>query len=81
VGNAAIIDTGDKTLVIDSLRPPGAPAEATRLTGRAVFLLVNTHWHSDLGQPGRHVPIIGTERTVGDGRRRPADLGDYGGTR
>jgi glyoxylase-like metal-dependent hydrolase (beta-lactamase superfamily II) len=85
VGNAAIIDTGDKTLVIDSFMTAQAAkelrAEATRLTGRAVFLLVNTHWHSDHtwgNQEFADVPIVGTERTVelmvADA---PADLGDY----
>lgn len=85
VGNAAIIDTGDKTLVIDSFMTAQAArelrAEAVRLTGRSVFLLANTHWHSDHtwgNQEFADLPIVGTARTVElMAADAPADLADY----
>ena len=85
VGNAAIIDLGDKTLVIDSFMTAQAArelrSEVVRLTGRSAFMLVNTHWHSDHtwgNQEFADIPIAATPRTVelmvADA---PADLGDY----
>lgn len=51
VGNAAIVDTGAKTIVVDSFMTTVGAAElrqvAEQLTGRSVFMLVNTHWHGD----------------------------------
>lgn len=51
VGNAAIIDTGDKTIVVDSFMTTVGAAElracAEALTGRTVSMLVNSHWHGD----------------------------------
>jgi cyclase len=51
VGNAAIIDTGDKTIVVDAFMTTVGAAELRRtaeeLTGRSVFMLVNSHWHGD----------------------------------
>lgn len=85
VGNAAIIDTGEQTIVIDTLITARAAAElrteAVRLTGRSAALVVNTHWHSDHtwgNQVFADTPIIGTARTlelmITDA---PADLGAY----
>jgi glyoxylase-like metal-dependent hydrolase (beta-lactamase superfamily II) len=71
VGNAAIIDTGDKTVVIDSFITAQAArelrGEVMRLTGRAALLLVNTHWHSDHtwgNQEFAEIPIVSTPRTL-----------------
>ncbi|MBM7662089.1 glyoxylase-like metal-dependent hydrolase (beta-lactamase superfamily II) [Bacillus mesophilus] len=51
VGNAAIIDLGDTTLVVDTFTTIKAAEDllkaATYLTGKAVSYVVNTHWHSD----------------------------------
>ncbi|MEO2074204.1 MAG: MBL fold metallo-hydrolase [Bacillus sp. (in: firmicutes)] len=51
VGNAAIIDLGDSTLVVDTFTTIQAAedlkAAATQLTGKTVAYVVNTHWHSD----------------------------------
>jgi glyoxylase-like metal-dependent hydrolase (beta-lactamase superfamily II) len=69
VSNAALIDLGDKTLVVDTFMTARAAdelaGESTRLTGRAPYLVVNSHWHSDhVG--GNNVfadaAIIGTAR-------------------
>ena len=71
VGNAAIIDTGEKTLVIDAFITAQAArelrGEVTRLTGRSACLLVNTHWHSDHTRGNQEfagIPIVSTARTV-----------------
>jgi cyclase len=52
VSNAAVIELGDKLLVVDSHLSPSAAREAARviaaLTGnKPVRYLVNTHWHPD----------------------------------
>ncbi|HWP45198.1 MAG TPA: MBL fold metallo-hydrolase [Blastocatellia bacterium] len=52
VSNAAVIELGDKVLVVDSHLTPSAAREAARLiaavTGnKSVRFLVNTHWHPD----------------------------------
>jgi cyclase len=51
VGNAAIIDLGDTTLVVDTFTTIQAAedlkAAAIQLTGKSVSYVVNTHWHSD----------------------------------
>ncbi len=52
VSNAAVIEIGDKALVVDSHLSPSAAREAARLiaavTGnKPVRYLVNTHWHPD----------------------------------
>lgn len=69
VSNAAIVDLGDKTLVVDTFMTVGAAreldAEARRLTGRPATFVMNTHWHSDHVRGNRvfaDTPIIGTER-------------------
>ncbi|CAM2843493.1 MBL fold metallo-hydrolase [Paenibacillus sediminis] len=51
VGNAAIIDLGDTTLVVDTFNTIQAAedlkAAAMYLTGNPVSYVINTHWHSD----------------------------------
>jgi cyclase len=52
VSNAAVVELGDKVLVVDSHLTPSAAREAARLiaaiTGnKPVRFLVNTHWHPD----------------------------------
>ncbi|MBT8200941.1 MAG: MBL fold metallo-hydrolase [Acidimicrobiia bacterium] len=69
VSNAAIIDTGAETIVVDTFMTRIAATElreeALRLTGRETTLVVNSHWHSDHvrgNQAFAHAPIIGTDR-------------------
>jgi cyclase len=51
VGNAAIVDLGEETLVVDThFSLPAARelrAAAEELTGRPVAWTLNTHWHND----------------------------------
>ncbi len=51
VGNAAIADLGEETLVVDThFSPPAARelrAAAEELTGRPAAWVLNTHWHND----------------------------------
>ncbi len=51
VGNAAAVDLGDETLVVDTHLAPGAAKElrhaAEELGGRPVSRVLNTHWHAD----------------------------------
>lgn len=51
LGNAAIIDLGDITLVVDTFSTIQAAedlkAAAEYLTGNPVSYVINTHWHSD----------------------------------
>lgn len=70
VGNAAIVDTGARTIVVDSFMTTVGGAElrlvAEQLTGRSVFMLVNTHWHGDHtfgNQVFADVSIVSTELT------------------
>jgi glyoxylase-like metal-dependent hydrolase (beta-lactamase superfamily II) len=70
VGNAAIVDTGARTIVVDSFMTTVGAAElrlvAEQLTGRSVFMLVNTHWHGDHtfgNQVFADVSIVATEQT------------------
>lgn len=85
VGNAAIIDVGDKTIVFDAFMTAQAAAELRdevgRVTGRGAFLLVNSHWHGDHtwgNQVFADTPIVSTARTmeliVADA---PTDLAAY----
>ncbi len=71
VSNAAIIDLGDKTVVVDTfmtlLAAEELQGEVLRLTGRAPFLVVNSHWHSDHtfgNQIFADAPIAGTRRML-----------------
>ena len=71
VSNAAIIDLGDKTVVVDTFMTRRAAeemaAEVLRLTGRAPYLVVNSHWHTDHvggNQAFADVPIVGTRRML-----------------
>lgn len=51
LGNAAIIDLGDSTLVVDTFLTIEAAedlqAAVIELTGKPVSYVINTHWHSD----------------------------------
>jgi cyclase len=51
VGNAAIVDLGEETLVVDThFSSPAARelrAAAEELTGRPAAWVLNTHWHND----------------------------------
>jgi cyclase len=85
VSNAAIIDTGDKTLVVDTFQTPQAAAElratAVDLTGRDAFLVVNSHWHDDHtygNQAFADTPIVSTRTTLElIVANAPADLAVY----
>jgi glyoxylase-like metal-dependent hydrolase (beta-lactamase superfamily II) len=70
VGNAAIVDAGDETIVFDTTLSfelaAGLRADAKRLTGRDPSVLVNSHWHGDhtLGnQSFAGLRIVSTTRT------------------
>lgn len=70
VGNAAIVDTGARTIVVDSFMTTVGAKElrlvAEQLTGRSVFMLVNTHWHGDHtfgNQVFADVSIVATRST------------------
>jgi glyoxylase-like metal-dependent hydrolase (beta-lactamase superfamily II) len=70
IGNAAIVDTGEETLVFDTTLSVRLAAQlredASRLTGRDPALLVNSHWHGDhtLGnQVFADLRILSTTRT------------------
>lgn len=71
IGNAGIVDLGDRTLVYDTFLAP-RPAEDLRsaaeaLTGRHVDTVIDSHWHSDhiWGNQvfGADTDIISTEAT------------------
>ena len=51
IGNAGIVDLGDRTVVYDTLFAPQAGvdlrAAAEALTGRPVDAVINSHWHND----------------------------------
>lgn len=71
VGNAAIVDTGERTIVVDSFMTTVGATElrhvAEQVTGRSVFMLVNTHWHGDHtfgNQVFADVSIVATESTA-----------------
>lgn len=70
VGNAAIIDLGGKTVVVDTFMTDVAAAElrsvAEELTGNPIHLAVNSHWHGDHtngNQVFADVPIVATDAT------------------
>jgi cyclase len=69
VSNAALVDLGGRTLVVDTFMTTRAAeellAESLRLTGRAPYLVVNSHWHSDHIAGNRvygDAGIVGTSR-------------------
>ncbi len=71
VGNAAIIDAGGKTIVVDTFMTDVAAIELRRtaeaLTGNRVYLAVNSHWHDDHtggNQVFGDVPIVSTTTTM-----------------
>jgi glyoxylase-like metal-dependent hydrolase (beta-lactamase superfamily II) len=51
IGNAGIVDLGDRTLVYDTLFTPQAGEDlrtaAEALTGRPVDAIIDSHWHND----------------------------------
>jgi cyclase len=57
VGNAAVVDLGTETVVVDTHLSPAAARElraaAEEVTGREPAWVLNTHWHADhvLGNP------------------------------
>jgi glyoxylase-like metal-dependent hydrolase (beta-lactamase superfamily II) len=71
IGNAGIIDLGDRTIVYDALFTPHAGedlrAVAEILTGRPVDAVIDSHWHNDhiWGNQafGAETDIISTEET------------------
>jgi cyclase len=70
IGNAAIVDLGAETLVVDTHVSPAAARElcaaAREVTGREPAWVVNTHWHADhvLGNSEfRGARIVSTRRT------------------
>lgn len=71
VSNAAIVDLGDTTLVVDTFMTVAAAtelaSEALRLTGRMPHVVINTHWHSDHVRGNRvfdGASVVGTQRMV-----------------
>lgn len=71
MSNAAIIDLGDRTLVVDTFQTLTAAEDlltaARSLTGRGAAIVVNSHWHSDHvggNQVFSGAEIIATPRTV-----------------
>jgi cyclase len=72
VGNAAIVDLGDETLVVDTHWSPAAARElraaAEERTGRSPAAVLNTHWHADHVLGNAEFPaatIVSTRRTRG----------------
>jgi cyclase len=71
IGNAGIIDLGDRTLVYDTFISPHAAEDlrtaAEALTGRPVDVVVDSHWHNDhiWGNQvfGAHTDIISSDET------------------
>jgi cyclase len=71
IGNAGIVDLGDRTLIYDTLFTPQAAEDlrtaAEALTGRPVDAVINSHWHNDhiWGNQafGPNTDVIATEET------------------
>jgi len=71
VGNSAVVDLGDRTLVVDTFETLEAAddllAVTEALTGRRAALVVNTHWHDDHTNGNQLLAgaeIVATPRTV-----------------
>jgi cyclase len=51
IGNAGIVDLGDRTLIYDTFIAPQAAADlctaAEALTGRPIDAVIDSHWHND----------------------------------
>jgi cyclase len=51
IGNAGIVDLGDRTLIYDTFLTPQAAKDlriaAEALTGRPIDAVLNSHWHND----------------------------------
>jgi glyoxylase-like metal-dependent hydrolase (beta-lactamase superfamily II) len=51
IGNAGIVDLGDRTLIYDTFMAPQAAADlrtaAEALTGRPIDAVIDSHWHND----------------------------------
>jgi len=71
IGNAGIVDLGDRTLIFDTFMAPQAAEDlriaAEALTGRPTDAVLNSHWHNDhiWGNQvfSAHTEIISTEET------------------
>jgi cyclase len=71
IGNAGIVDLGDRTLVYDTFMAPQAAEDlrgaAEALTGRPIDAVIDSHWHNDhiWGNQvfGANTDIISTEET------------------
>lgn len=67
VGNAAVVDLGEETLVVDThLSAPAARelrAAAEELTRRPVSRVLNTHWHGDHVLGNSEFPVATIEST------------------
>jgi cyclase len=86
LGNAAIVDLGDRTLVLDTFLTPQAAqdlrAAAEALTGNLVEYVVNSHFHADHvcgNQVFANATIIATEQTRALMERRMALLREQAG--
>ncbi len=71
VSNAAIVDLGDRTLIVDTFMTIQAArdlrAAAEQLTGRSASLVVTSHWHDDHtggNQVFDDARIVSTARTI-----------------
>lgn len=71
VSNAAIVDLGDRTVIVDTFQTVQAAADlrtaAEDLTGRSAALVVTSHWHDDHhggNQVFDDAEIVSTRRTV-----------------
>ena len=71
IGNAGIVDLGDRTLIYDTCLTPQAAEDlrtaAEALTGRPIDAVINSHWHNDHTWGNQvfsaNTEIISTEET------------------
>ena len=79
IGNAGIIDLGDRTLVFDTFLSPKATADllnaAIELTGRPVSYVLNSHFHNDHVWGNQAVPLETDIITTKQTRERMAKRG------